>query len=157
MLALYHWSILHRFNICRHNSNEASNLQKFIVTSGITGELLERQAYERCPTLTGICFESRTNWATFFPLCLVPQSILFLQLITPAGWMQSTGTPLKLMDASMYLFFLATQQAHFTWNIASQWSNWRERFISLFPITVLHPNPLLLTLHQCAWQHLLTE
>lgn len=32
----------------------------------------------------------------------------------------------------------------------------REGFISLFPITVLHPNPFLLTLHKCPWQHLLT-
>lgn len=32
----------------------------------------------------------------------------------------------------------------------------REGFISLFPITVLHPNPFLLTFRQRPWQPLLT-
>lgn len=88
MLALCYETTRHNFNACCHNCDFKYHRK---VVLGITGELLERQA---CKERSTPLFPVLRTMLSGLPL-LCP--VLCLQLSTPAGWMQPTDTPWKLM------------------------------------------------------------
>ena len=156
MPALYYWTVLHHFNIRCHNSNVVFNLQKFTVTLGITGGWLEIQLMRRCPAHLVIHLESHVNWATSY----------HLRPISPIHRLPSAhhtcGEDAVHWHASEINGMLACTCSQppsrhtLPGTLGISEATERGGFISLFLITVLHPNPFLLTFHQCPWQHLLT-
>lgn len=99
MLALYYWTTLHNFNIYCHNSNTALNAMRICSTIrncrriirdiSFLGYILPVLSLVLSTTLSGI---------PLFCSILCPRSIFFLQLITPAEWMQSMDRLLKSME-----------------------------------------------------------
>lgn len=98
MLALYYWTTLHNFNICCHNSNMASNAVRICSTIRNRRRIIRNISFlGYILPVPSLVLSTMLSGVPVFCSILCPRSIFFLQLITPAEWMQSTDT-LKLMQ-----------------------------------------------------------
>lgn len=159
-LSLYYWGSSHKFSICWHNSGVASNTTEMRSAIRNSGSRITQAYPEKCWThFTALRFLRTRHLSSLFSLGPIPSVCSPSHPIARTTCWGDAAHCLSPQINGMPACTCSSQppsRCTLPGRLGTGEATERGGFISLFPITVLHPKPFLLTFSQRPWKHQLT-